>query len=49
MLSDQHMYAAHKILAEQFPELEGLQSTLLPQTGSFTPVSQCGGFLPKGW
>jgi len=41
------MRAAH-VLAEQFPHLQRLQSTLLPQTGSFTPVSECNGFIPEG-
>ena len=47
-LTDRHMEAAHKVLAEQFPHLQGLQSTLLAQTGSFTPVSECSGFIPEG-
>ncbi len=47
MLSDRHMYAAHKLLASQFPSLQGLQSTLLSQT-SFQPVSECGGYTPEG-
>ena len=49
MLSDQHMHAAQKLLAKQFPHLEGLQSPLLSQTGAFTPVSQGFGFFPEGW
>ena len=48
MLGDLHIHAVHNILADQFPELEGPQPTLLSQTGSFTPVSECGGFLPEG-
>ena len=47
-LTDRHMEAAHKVLAEQFPHLQGLQSTLLAQTGSVTPVSECSGFIPEG-
>ena len=47
-LTDRHMEAAHKVLAEQFPHLQGLQSTLLAQTGGFTPVSECSGFIPEG-
>ncbi len=31
MLCDMHMYAAHELLRNQFPILEGLQSTLLSQ------------------
>ena len=35
MLSDIHMNAAQKLLGEQFPHLQSLQSTLLSQTSSF--------------
>ena len=35
MLTDKHMYAAIKLLSRQFPELQGLQSTLLPQNSGF--------------
>lgn len=41
-LSDRHMYATHKLLKKQFPDLNGLQSTLLNQTAGFTPVSANG-------
>ncbi len=34
LLTDQHVHTARKVLAEQFPHLQGLQSTLLVQTGS---------------
>ena len=47
-LNDRHMLAAHKILAKMFPSLEGLQSTLLAQNGSFRPVFSLGGYLPDG-
>ena len=33
MLCDRHVEAAHKLLADQFPYLDGLQSPLLSQTG----------------
>jgi hypothetical protein len=39
MLTDKHMYAAIKLLTRQFPELEGLQSTLLPQNCGFQSIS----------
>ena len=48
MLSDLHMYAVHKLMAEAFPHLQGLQSTLHLETGSFTPVSEGSGYLPEG-
>ena len=50
MLFDIHMNAAQKLLGEQFPHLniQSLQSTLLSQTSSFIPVSECGGFYPEG-
>ena len=46
LLTDRHMHAAHKVLAEQFPHLQVWE--LLSQTGSFTPVSKGNGFLSKG-
>ena len=47
-LCDRHMYAAQKLLAAQFPHLQGLQSTLLSQT-SFTSLQEsAGGFMPEG-
>ena len=48
MLSDIHMNAARKLLGEQFSHLQSLQSTLLLQTSSFVPVSECGGFYTEG-
>ena len=47
MLTDRHMYAAHKLLHQQFPDIEGCHSTLLAQTKSFPPVnsSQSSGML----
>lgn len=48
MLSDRHMHAAHKLLMRQHPELQGLQSTLLPQAGGFTAVSEEGGYCAHG-
>ena len=48
MLCDRHVEAAHKLLADRFPHVDGLQSPLLSQTGSFTPVPACAGFFPEG-
>lgn len=39
LLCDKHMMAASKILADDFPQLQGLQSTLLYQTDGFSPIS----------
>ena len=41
-LNDKHMLAALKILMEMFPSLEGLQPTILSQSGGFTPVFSSG-------
>ena len=41
-LTDQHIHAANKLLSKQFPELQGLQSTLLSQNGGFVPVTSDG-------
>ena len=41
MLTDKHMYAAHKLLQKQFPGVQGCQSTLLAQK-RFTAVSDEG-------
>ena len=47
MLTDRHMYAAHKLLRQQFPDIEGCHSTLLTQSNSYPPVksSQSSGML----
>ena len=37
-LTDQHMTFANTLLKQQYPELNGLQSTLLPQVNDFHPV-----------
>ena len=37
-LDDEHMHLAQKLLQKQFPQLNGLQSTLLSETDGFTPV-----------
>ena len=39
LLTDKHMMAAGKVLAKQFPGVQGLQSTLLCQTEGFSPIS----------
>ena len=46
-LCDRHMHAANKLLAAQFPHLQGLQSTLLSQT-SFTSIQESGGYMSEG-
>ena len=43
LLSDKHMLAANEIFANQFPSLQGLQSTLLGQSDGFVPISVDGG------
>ena len=43
LLSDKHMLAANEIFANQFPSLQGLQSTLLCQSDGFVPISIDGG------
>ncbi len=47
MLCDRIMFAANKLLAIQFPHLQGLKSTLLSQT-SFTPIEESGGYITNG-
>ena len=37
------MLAANQIFANQFPSLQGLQSTLLCQSDGFVPISVDGG------
>ena len=39
LLCDKHILAANKIFGKQFPQLQGLQSTLLSQTDGFSPIS----------
>ena len=39
---DKHILAADKIFEKQFPQLQGLQSTLLSQTEGFSPISVKG-------
>ena len=46
-LFDGHMHAANKLFAVRFPHLQGLQSTLLPQT-SFTSIQESGGYVSEG-
>ena len=47
MLSDRHIYAAHKLLHRQFPKFEGFYSTLLVQHQCFPSVTSdhCSGML----
>ncbi len=47
MLSDTHMYAAHKLLRLQFPHLEGCYTTLLVQKMSYPLVTSehCSGII----
>ena len=48
-LTDKHMDAAQKLMQDQFPHLQGLQSTLLSQKrDSIVSVSESGGFLAEG-
>lgn len=50
MLTDKHVDAASKLLAAQFPNLQGLRSSLQCQSiDGFPPIEFCGGFVPKGW
>lgn len=46
-LGDKHMHAAQKLLALQYPHLQGLKSTLLSQK-SFPPIIEAGGFIAEG-
>ncbi len=47
-MTDIHcMYATNKLLAAQFSQLQGLQSTLLSQT-SFTSIKESGGYIAEG-
>ena len=49
MLTDRHMDAVRKLLASQYPHLQGLQSSLLCQTETgFNPIDVSGGFMPEG-
>ena len=45
MLTDKHIYAAHKLLRIQFPHLQGCHSTLLLQLKKFPSVTsvKCSG------
>ena len=45
MLTDRHMYAVNKLMEKQFPDLQGLHSTLLVQTPGFPPINLSGGYL----
>ena len=47
MLTDRHMHTVNKMLQTQFPDMQGLQSTLKSQT-EFDPVVVSGGYLPRG-
>ena len=39
MLEDTHMMAAQNLIQQQFPQLQGYQSTLLCQKKQFVPVN----------
>ena len=48
-LIDRHMYAAQKLMRDQFPHLQGLQTTLLSQKrDAVVSISESGGFLAEG-
>lgn len=47
MLCDRHMYAVHELLRNQFPLLQGLQSTLLSQR-AFKPIQLFSSHCTKG-
>ena len=42
MLEDTHMMAAQNLVQQQFPQLQGCQSTLLCQNKQFVPVNGNG-------
>ena len=47
LLCDRHMYAANKLLARQYPHLDGLNSTLLSQSPTgFPQLELSGGYMP---
>ena len=50
MLTDKHINAASKVLAEQFPGVQGFQSTLLCQKEQFSPISteSNAGYVAEG-
>ena len=43
MLTDRHMHAVNKLLKREFPQIDGLHSTLLVQTGGFPPIRTSSG------
>jgi hypothetical protein len=42
------MYAANKLMALQFPDIDGFHSTLLAQSSGFPPISVEGGYMQDG-
>ena len=48
MLSDRHMYAVNILMKEQFPDLDGLHSTLLSQSSGFPEINISGGYMHEG-
>lgn len=42
MLTDKHVYAALKLLRQQFPDIDGFQPTILCQNGGFASVTKDG-------
>ena len=48
-LTDKHKHAAQTLLQDQFPHLQGLQSTLLSQKKeNVVSIYESGGFLAEG-
>lgn len=48
MLNDEHIQAAHNLMKKQFPQLGGLQSTLLCQNKGFSSATKSHGALQEG-
>ena len=44
-LSDEHIYLAQELIRKQFPNIQGLQSTLLCQNDGFVPIQGEGMYL----
>ena len=48
MLNAEHIQAAHNLKTKQFPQLGGLQSTLLSQNKGFSLAIKSDGVLQEG-
>ena len=48
MLNDKHIQAAQNLMKKQFPQLGGLQSTLLCQNKGFSSAIKSHGALQEG-